>query len=114
MHSRSRAGLIWLISILLGPAGHAGQTETPETRKLWPRFTPASADRERRLVGIQREDATDTLQAAIRSGARKVIVAQFGQGLVVRRFPIGRRSGTRAEPGVVITAQRGAIPRWRR
>ena len=57
--------------------------------------------------GFNEEDATDGLQAAIRSGAKKVIVPNLGKDWIVR--PIQLVSGQEIvfEPGVVITAQRG-------
>ena len=80
MHSRSRAGLIWLISILLAAAGHAGQTDNARNAEAVAEVhsgkrTTANAA----WWGFNEEDATDALQAAIRSGARKVIVPNLGR-----------------------------------
>ena len=57
--------------------------------------------------GFNKEDATDQLQAAINSGAPKVIVPYMGDPWVVR--PIMLRSNLELvfEPGVMILAKRG-------
>lgn len=58
--------------------------------------------------GFNPEDATETLQAAIRSGAKKVIVPNVGKDWIVRPIHLVSDQEIFLEPGVVITAQRGA------
>jgi parallel beta-helix repeat protein len=57
--------------------------------------------------GFNRDDATDALQAAINSGAKKVTVPFMGQPWIVR--PIRLRSHLELvfEPGVIVLAKKG-------
>ena len=58
--------------------------------------------------GFNEEDSTDALQAAIRSGAKKVIVPNLGRDWIVRPLQLVSDQEIFLEPGVVLTAQRGA------
>lgn len=54
------------------------------------------------------EDATEALQSAIRSGAKRVVVPNLGKDWIVRPIHLVSDQELVLEPGVVITAQRGA------
>jgi hypothetical protein len=71
----------------------AGQTQ--EARALWWGFDPA--------------DATAALQAAINSGARKLIVENLGAPWVVNKLYLADNQELVFEPGVVVQAKRGAF-----
>ena len=58
--------------------------------------------------GFNADDTTDALQAAIRSGAKKVIVPNLGRDWIVRPLQLVSGQEIFFEPGVVLTAQRGA------
>ena len=58
--------------------------------------------------GFNEEDATEALQAAIRSGAKKVLVPHVGKDWIVRPLHLVSDQELVFEPGVVLTAQRGA------
>lgn len=58
--------------------------------------------------GFNEEDATDALQSALRSGAKKVVVPNVGKDWIVRPIQLVGDQELVLEPGVVITAQRGA------
>ena len=57
--------------------------------------------------GFNEEDATEALQAAIRSGAKKVIVPNMGKDWIVRPLQLVGDQELVLEAGAVITAQRG-------
>jgi len=57
--------------------------------------------------GFDEEDATDALQAAILSGARRVIVPNMGKDWIVRPIRLASNLELVLEDGVVITAKRG-------
>ena len=57
--------------------------------------------------GFNEEDSTDALQAAIRSGARRVIVPNMTRDWVVRPIDLASNQELILEDGVVITAKRG-------
>ena len=57
--------------------------------------------------GFDEQDATEALQAAIRSGARKVLVPNLGQDWIVRPITLAADQELVFEEGVVITAKRG-------
>ncbi len=58
--------------------------------------------------GFNAEDATEALQAAIRSGAKRVIVPNVGKDWVVRPLQLASDQELFLEKGVVVTAMRGA------
>jgi polygalacturonase len=58
--------------------------------------------------GFDEEDATDALQAAIHSGAKKVIVPNMTRDWFVRPIQLAGNQELVLEAGVVITAKRGA------
>jgi predicted neuraminidase len=58
--------------------------------------------------GFDEDDATDALQAAIASGARKVFVPNVGKHWVVRPITLASDQELVLEEGVVIAARRGA------
>jgi hypothetical protein len=58
--------------------------------------------------GFNEEDATGDLQAAIRSGAKRVVVPNLGKDWIVRPIQLVSDQELVLEPGVVITAQRGS------
>ena len=57
--------------------------------------------------GFNEDDATDALQAAIRSGAKRVIVPNVGMEWIVRPIQLAGEQELVLEKGVVITAKRG-------
>src|SRR5215831_11909739 len=57
--------------------------------------------------GFDPEDATQALQDAIRSGARRVVVPNVGKDWVVRPIQLSGKQEIVLEPGVVIAAKRG-------
>lgn len=57
--------------------------------------------------GLDEEDATEALQAAILSGAKRVIVPNLGRDWVVKPIRLAPNLELVLEPGVVITAKRG-------
>jgi len=57
--------------------------------------------------GFNEEDATEPLQAAIRSGAKRVIVPNVGKDWIVRPLQLASDQELVLESGVVITARRG-------
>jgi hypothetical protein len=57
--------------------------------------------------GFDEEDATEALQAAIRSGARKVIVPNMSKDWNVRPIQLAGNQEVLFEKGVVVTAKRG-------
>src|SRR6187397_2770600 len=59
--------------------------------------------------GFDPTDATSGLQAAIRSGARKVIVEDMGAPWVVDKIQLGSDQEIVFEKGVVVQAKRGAF-----
>jgi len=58
--------------------------------------------------GFDEEDATEALQAAINSGAKRVIVPNMTQDWIVRPIRLAGDQELVLEKGVVITAKRGA------
>src|SRR4051794_32178328 len=58
--------------------------------------------------GFDEDDATEALQAAIRSGARKVVVPNMQRDWVVRPIQLAGDQELVLEKGVVVTAKRGA------
>ena len=58
--------------------------------------------------GFNEDDATDALQAAIRSGAKRVIVPNLGKDWIVRPLLLASDQELVLEEGVVVTAMRGA------
>ena len=57
--------------------------------------------------GFDPEDATEALQDAIRSGAKRVVVPNVGRDWIVRPVQLAGRQELVLEPGVVIAAKRG-------
>ena len=57
--------------------------------------------------GFDEEDATEALQAAVNSGAKKVIVPSMGKDWIVRPIQLAGDQELVLEHGVVITAKRG-------
>jgi len=57
--------------------------------------------------GFDAEDATDTLQAAIDSGAKKVIVPYVGQPWIVRPIKLPGSLELVFQPGVLVLAKKG-------
>jgi Right handed beta helix region len=57
--------------------------------------------------GFDQDDATDSLQAAINSGAKRVIVPNLGADWIVRPITLAGDQELVLEKGVVITAKRG-------
>lgn len=57
--------------------------------------------------GFDEDDATDALQAAIRSGAKKVVVPNIGKDWIVRPIRLAGNQELVLEKGVVIVAKRG-------
>lgn len=57
--------------------------------------------------GFDEDDSTDFLQAAILSGAKKVIIPNVGQEWIVRPIKLAGDQELVLEKGVVITAKRG-------
>ena len=57
--------------------------------------------------GFNEDDSTDALQAAIRSGAKRVIVPNMGKDWIVRPIQLAGDQELMLEQGVVITAKRG-------
>jgi len=58
--------------------------------------------------GFNEEDATEPLQAAIRSGAKRVVVPNLGKDWIVRPLQLAGGQELVLEAGVVVTAMRGA------
>jgi len=59
--------------------------------------------------GFDADDATECLQRAINSGAKKVIVPYMGRDWVVRPIQLASNQQIVFEPGVVVTAKKGAF-----
>ncbi|MCX6622403.1 MAG: right-handed parallel beta-helix repeat-containing protein, partial [Acidobacteria bacterium] len=57
--------------------------------------------------GFDEEDSTDALQAALRSGARRVIVPNMTRDWIVRPIALAGNQELILEPGAVISAKRG-------
>ncbi len=57
--------------------------------------------------GFNEEDSTDALQAAIRSGARRVIIPNMTRDWIVRPIALASNQEILLEPGTVISAKRG-------
>jgi len=57
--------------------------------------------------GFQPEDSTEALQAAIRSGAKRVIVPNMTKDWIVRPIELAGNQELILEDGVVVTAKRG-------
>jgi len=57
--------------------------------------------------GFDGEDSTDSLQAAIRSGARRVVIPNMTKDWIVRPLQLAGNQELVIEDGVVITAKRG-------
>ena len=64
--------------------------------------------------GFDEEDATEAIQAAIRSGAKRVIVPNVGKDWIVRPLQLASDQELVLEPGVVITAHTRRLSRRRR
>jgi hypothetical protein len=59
--------------------------------------------------GFDAEDATAALQAAIRSGAKRVVVPNLGRDWIVRPLSLASDQELVLEPGaILLTAKRGA------
>lgn len=97
-----------LLAVLLAapPAEVPGNGTNPDAVRevLAGRLAEANAS----WWGFDEHDATDALQAAIRSGARKVVVPDMGADWVVRPIQLAGDQELVLEPGVVVTALRGA------
>jgi polygalacturonase len=57
--------------------------------------------------GFDKEDSTDSLQAAINSGTGKVIVPYMGSDWIVRPIKLTSNQEIVFEPGVIVTAKKG-------
>lgn len=57
--------------------------------------------------GFDRQDATEVLQAAINSGAKKLFVPDLGHDWIVRPLRLVSNQEIILEPGVVLSAKRG-------
>ena len=57
--------------------------------------------------GFDEEDSTDTLQAAINSGAKTLVIPNMGMDWVVRPLTLAGEMELVLEPGVVVAAKRG-------
>ena len=57
--------------------------------------------------GFNPDDATDSLQTAIRSGARTVIIPYMGTAWVVRPIQLSGNQELMIEPGVLVLAKKG-------
>jgi hypothetical protein len=57
--------------------------------------------------GFNREDATDTLQAALNSGAKSLVIPFMGDPWIVRPLTLRSDQQLLLEPGVVILAKKG-------
>jgi predicted neuraminidase/polygalacturonase len=57
--------------------------------------------------GFNEEDATEALQAAIKSGAKQVVVPNLGKDWMVRPIALAGEQELTFEEGVVVTAKRG-------
>ena len=88
------------------PAGQPGNEPNPKAvaEVLAGQRTEANAA----WWGFNEEDATDTLQAALRSGAKRLIVPNLGKDWIVRPLQLTSDQELMLQEGVVITAKRGA------
>ncbi|MBW3600312.1 MAG: right-handed parallel beta-helix repeat-containing protein [Planctomycetes bacterium] len=59
--------------------------------------------------GFDETDATPFLQAAINSGARRVVVPNMGKDWIITPITLAANQEIFFEPGVVVTAKRGAF-----
>lgn len=106
-HARCAIPLIFSVMLPVAPVIAASQPRDEaaiaevaakkrmEAKAAWWGFDPA--------------DATAALQSAIRSGARKVIVENFGSPWIVDRIQLASDQEIVFEKGVVVQAKRGAF-----
>src|SRR5438132_12420553 len=88
-----------------GPSAGPGSLMNPEAVQevLSGKRTEANAA----WWGFDPADATQALQDAIRSGAKRVVVPNVGRDWVVRPIQLSGKQEFVLEPGVVIAAKRG-------
>jgi hypothetical protein len=88
---------------IAGPTDHARNPQAVAEVLSGKRTTANAA-----WWGFNEEDATDALQSAIRSGAKRVIVPNLGKDWMVRPLQLAGDQELMLEAGVVVTAMRGA------
>jgi polygalacturonase len=94
-----------LFALLAGGAMAAGNAADPQAVKeiLAGKRSTANAA----WWGFNEEDATEALQAAINSGAKRVIVPNMTKDWIVRPITLAGNQELVFEDGVVVTAKRG-------
>src|SRR5436190_2167081 len=100
------AGLLVSVFVTLADAESLQNVGNPQAVQevLAGRRTEANAA----WWGFNEEDATDALQAAIRSGAKWVIVPNLSKDWIVRPIQLVNDQEILFKSGIIITAQRGA------
>jgi len=94
--------LVLLLAVPAGRPGNAPHAQAVKAVRAGKRKAANAA-----WWGFDEEDATEPLQAAISSGARRVIVPNLGQDWIVRPLTLAGDQELVLEEGVVITAKRG-------
>ncbi len=110
MNRMLRKGFVWICCVVLS-AAMAGAEGTAFT---W--VNPAAVqevasgtrtEANAAWWGFNGEDVTDSLQAAINSGAKRLVVPYTGQEWIVRPITLAGNQEIVFEPGVVIRAKKG-------
>ncbi len=99
--------LLLMLTLIWSCSKTPGNVKSPEAVKevLEGKRTEANAA----WWGFDEFDATDALQAAINSGAKKVIVPNMGKVWIVRTINLAGDQELVFEEGVVVTAKRGEV-----
>lgn len=109
MDRKSGSMIIALAMIVLAAASAAGEMpgNTANPQAVQEVLAGKRATANAAWWGFQEEDSTEALQAAINSGAKRVLVPNMTKDWIVRPLKLAGHQELILEDGVVITAKRG-------
>ncbi len=112
MSAFSRMALLGLVSALIAPCATAGEIGMPPLCARNEAAVQQVASGERTTAsaawwGFNAEDVTDTLQAAIDSKAKTLIIPYLGEAWTVRPLRLHGDQEIIFEPGVLVMAKKG-------
>lgn len=109
MHSKNIFMMIAVAMIALAAASAAGEMpgNTANPQAVQEVMAGKRATANAAWWGFQEEDSTEALQAAINSGAKRVLVPNMTKDWIVRPLKLAGHQELILEDGVVLTAKRG-------
>lgn len=102
---RWTSGLIVVFTMAAGAVGMESNQPNPQAIEELARGARTEANAA--WWGFNEEDSTDALQAAINSGAKRVVVPNMTKDWIVRPIVLAGNQEIVVEPGVCIVAKRG-------